>query len=407
MTISKMIVLIAAGVVGGVLLDRSWSSATTSKAPSGTLTKATLAVSPLQVLGSIQPRGGIVEVALPPGMRPLRFGDDVAVGRHVKRDQILAYMEGYEERLKEIKVTEAEIAAAEKMHESESANEKTALEDVDREQKQASRLGKMELESLDLKIKCLEQKWLLARQQVEDVEGLQHNNTIPRQQYHQLRVQSEISLEELRYARAERERVKAELELNTGTDKIEQQKRRIRVTAERARSQIAIEPLEQKLALSRKMLQRSTILAPIDGEILEINTQPGEAGNGRPLLKLGDTSQLYVLADVNDEYGHLIEIGAEATVKGRGLPGAPEQDRTLHGIVEQISPIIGAHRQQPLDPTSRENPRVFLTWIKLDDKTPEDLRSLEELRRCILLPVNVKIAVAKVRPGEATIANRP
>ncbi len=405
MTIFKMIVLIAAGAIGGILVERVRSKDSST----GPVTTPIRAVKDqrdeLTALGSIQPQGGVREVALPPGMRPIRFDKTLVLNGHVDQGQTLAYLEGYDERLREIKVIVSEIEAAKKARDAENENEAMALEEIDREQIQACRLGTMQLACMDLKIKCLEEKWQLAQRQFEDVEGLQYNNTIPRQQYHQLRVQAEISLEEVRYAQAERERAKAELELNTGKAKIEQQKKRVKVSAERARCQISIEPLEHKLELSNEMLKRSTIVAPIQGTILEINTHPGETGNGQPLLKLGDISQLYVLADVYEDDGYLVQKDQSVKVTGRGLPIPPGGE--LQGVVVETSSMVGGHKQTPLDPTSRENARVFATWIKLNDKTPEDRDYLKQLQKFILLPVNVAINVSAGRSTEAAIANRP
>ncbi len=131
------------------------------------------------------------------------------------------------------------------------------------------------------------------------------------------------------------------------------------------------------------------MVAPRDGTVLEITTQEGESAVGKPLLKLGDTSSLYVMAEVYTDDREGVQVGQPAEIHGRGLP------LNLVGIVERISPVVGGHTQSPLDPTYRENARVYEVWIKLklDEKTHEKIRKL------ILQPVDVKIQIDSGLPS--------
>ena len=195
----------------GIYLDRGWNQTpsieTRPFSPSASQGRV------VHALGLIQPSGGVIEVAVPAGLRALRFAERTKVGNPVKAGEPLAYLDGYDERLCEVNVIDQEIKAAEQNRQSENDHEQSALFDIDRELSKTIRLGQMQLESSELKIKCLEQKYGLARKQLEDVEGLQLNNTISRQQYEQLKVQAEISLDELLYAKSERERAQKELDL--------------------------------------------------------------------------------------------------------------------------------------------------------------------------------------------------
>ena len=354
----------------------------------------------VHALGSIQPSGGVIEVAVPAGLRALRFAEKTKVGNPVKAGEALAYLDGYDERLCEVNVIDQEIKAAEQNRQVENDQEQSALFDIDRELSKNVRLGQMQLESSELKIKCLEQKYELARKQLEDVEGLQLNNTISRQQYQQLKVQAEISLGELQYAKAEKERAQKELDMSTSAEAVERQKRNVRFAAERARAQLPVDTLARQEALAEAGKKRCTVVAPVDGTVLEITTHESESAVGKPLLKLGDTRTLYVMAEVYTDDREGVEVNQKAEVGGRGLP--LNSEAPLAGIVERISPVVVGHKQSPLDPTYRENARVFEVWIKLE----LDQDTLEKLRRLILQPVDVTIGIGSGNPTERLAEGR-
>jgi HlyD family secretion protein len=354
----------------------------------------------VHALGSIQPSGGVIEVAVPAGLRALRFEERTKVGNSVKEGEALAYLDGYDERECEANVIDKEITAAEQNRRVETENEQSALIDIDRELSKSVQLGQMQLESSDLKIKCLEQKYELARKQLDYVEGLQLNNTISRQQYEQLKVQAEISLGELRYAKAEKERAQKDLDLTTSAEAVERQKRKVRVAADRARAQLPIETLRAKKALAEAGKKRCTVFAPVNGTVLEITTRAGESAVSKPLLKLGDTKKLYVMAEVYTDDREGVQVGQKAEIGGRGLP--LNSETPLPGIIERISPVVVGHKQSPLDPTYRENARIFEVWIKLE----LDESTLEKFRRLILQPVDVTIGIDGGNPAEPVAQGR-
>jgi HlyD family secretion protein len=398
LTSAVLVIVSILSAGAGIYLDRSWNQTSSLASPPYSPSSSHGRV--VHALGSIQPSGGVIEVAVPAGLRALRFEEKTKVGNPVKAGEALAYLDGHDERLGEIQVIDEEIKAAEHNRQVENENERSALIDIERELEQNVRLGQMQLESAELKIKCLEQKHELARKQLEDVEGLQLNNTISRQQYQQLKVQAEISMDELRYAKAEKERQQKELDLATSAEAIERQKRKVRFAAERARALLPIETLRAKRALAEAGKKRCTVVAPVDGTILEITTREGESAVGKPLLKLGDTRALYVMAEVYTDDREGVQVNQKAEIAGRGLP--LNSRATLSGIVERISPVVVGHKQSPLDPTYRENARVFEVWIKLE----LDQNTLEKLRRLILQPVDVTIGIGSENPAERVAEGR-
>jgi HlyD family secretion protein len=399
-TILSSTVFVVVGVIAafvGIYLERSWSQKPVD--PTQGFRESSSKERSVHALGSIQPSGGVIEIAVPAGLRALRFEERVKVGQPVKKGEPLAYLDGYEERRCEVDVINEEIKAAERNLQVENDNERSALVDIDRELDKNVRLGRMQLDSFELKIKCLQEKYELSRKQREAVEGLQKDNTISDQEYQQRKVQEELSLGELKYAQAEKERQQKELDLTTSAEAIERQKRKVRFAAERARALFPIETLRAKRALAEAGTNRCTVVAPVDGTVLEVTTLEGESAVGKPLLKLGDTRKLYVMAEVYTDDREGVQVNQKAKVQGRGL--LLNSDVPLVGKVERISPVVGGHKQSPLDPTYRENARVYDVWIKLD----LDDDSLKAIQQRILQPVDVTIEIDSGVPA-GTVAER-
>ena len=391
-----LIWIVVGGLLGGFATYRFVSPKETT--PTNSIVTLPASSAGIRALGSIQPHLGIVDVAIPAGFQVSRLEPGVEEGLKVERNAVLAILYGYEERRRELDVLEAEIAAAKLARAIEEENERSALAEIDRERQRAIRPGKLELESLGFKILALEAKDRLSQEQLGKVEGLQNNGTVALNEYDQIRAQSEISREELKFAQAEKARVQEALSQNTSDEKVNEQRHRVQTAAQRARMQSPLETLEKKRKLAEVMRDRCRILAPRDGQILKITSQVGEASVGKPLLRLGDTSRMYVLAEIYQEDRHRAKVGDPALIEGRGLPTRSTGE--LCGHIQSISPVITPHTQSPIDPTARENARVFEAWIELDLDESKDKEFLEKLRGLCLLPVEVTI-LPKDTGGEA------
>lgn len=73
-------------------------------------------------------------------------------------------------------------------------------------------------------------------------------------------------------------------------------------------------------------LARHTVYAPIDGEILDVETRPGEfvsaggqgGNNATPYMQMGQTDPLYVRIDIDENEAARIVTGQAATISPRG-----------------------------------------------------------------------------------------
>ncbi|CCI22777.1 Heterocyst specific ABC-transporter, membrane fusion protein DevB [Microcystis aeruginosa PCC 9809] len=129
---------------------------------------------------------------------------------------------------------------------------------------------------------------------------------------------------------------------------------------------VAQAELEKALAAVSKAeadLDLAYVRAPEDGEILKINTWAGESISSQGIVDLGQTEEMYVIAEVYETEIGKIRQGQKATVSSSSLT------RNLKGTVEQIGSEIGKKDVFNSDPTLDIDARVFEVKIRL---APED-----------------------------------
>jgi HlyD family secretion protein len=119
-------------------------------------------------------------------------------------------------------------------------------------------------------------------------------------------------------------------------------------------------------------LARSTVRAPVDGQVLEIRTRTGEKVGPEGILELGRTDEMYAVAEVYETDVRRIEVGQRARVE------SPALATPLEGVVERVGMKIGKLDALSTDPAARTDARVVEVEIRLDD--PEPVRSLTNLQ---------------------------
>jgi HlyD family secretion protein len=139
----------------------------------------------------------------------------------------------------------------------------------------------------------------------------------------------------------------------------------------------AVRAAESALALARARLARAEVRSPIRGVLLKSFARPGATVGARELFKVGDTSEMIVVAEIYEADALKVKPGQRAVVRSVALPG----DKT--GRVESISRIVHRNTVETLDPNENSQGRVVEATIRLDDAAPLD--------RLVLLQVDVVI----------------
>ncbi|MDJ0557280.1 MAG: HlyD family efflux transporter periplasmic adaptor subunit [Microcoleaceae cyanobacterium MO_207.B10] len=136
--------------------------------------------------------------------------------------------------------------------------------------------------------------------------------------------------------------------------------------------------VEQAIALVEKAqaeLDLAVVKSPINGQVLEVNTRPGErVENDRGIVELGQTEQMYVVAEVYETDIKRVRIGQKAVISGDSFSGS------LEGSVEQIGMQIGKKDVLDTDPAADTDARVIEVKIRLDSDSSKKVTSLTNLQ---------------------------
>ncbi|MBD1868659.1 HlyD family efflux transporter periplasmic adaptor subunit [Cyanobacteria bacterium FACHB-471] len=328
-------------------------------------------------LGRLEPEGEVVNVSGPQGDRISELL--VAEGDYVRQGEILAYLESHEERLAERNYAASQLAEAQTRLAAEAQYGTAQVEEARTRLGQIDRPQSLEIEAQQATVRQLEAELDLAETDLERSRSLRAEGAISQQELDQQFTEVRRSQEELNNARASL--VRLETARTRDLENARAQVQSTQAESTRSQAQIEVDSAARNLELANASLDRTVIRAPSDGEVLQIITQTGEAIAETGILEMGDTRQMYVVAEVYETDVGLVELGQKATITSRN--GA--FDETLTGTVERIGTQIFKNDVLDDDPAANADARVVEVKIRLDQSEP--------VARLTNLQVDVRIDV--------------
>jgi HlyD family secretion protein len=186
------------------------------------------------------------------------------------------------------------------------------------------------------------------------------------QRYELLFQQEAVSAQELDSRR---------LQLQTSEANLRQQQEQLRSVAEvrpedlQAAKAKLINAFAQ-LNEEKANLELTSVRASRAGEVIQINTYPGELIDDGGILELGQTSQMYVSAEIYQSDINRLRLGQKAHITGDAFDGK------LLGTVSQIGREIRGQSVEDSDPLADVDARVIEVKIQL---TPADSKKVAGL----------------------------
>jgi len=111
-------------------------------------------------------------------------------------------------------------------------------------------------------------------------------------------------------------------------------------------------------------LALAEVQAPIDGQVIKIHAKTGEVvSNTDGLLELGNTGQMYAVAEVYETDIIKVKAGQKATITSEAFKGE------ITGVVDRIGLRIAKNDVLGTDPAAKTDVRVIEVKIRLDDST--------------------------------------
>ncbi|NET38406.1 MAG: HlyD family efflux transporter periplasmic adaptor subunit [Cyanothece sp. SIO1E1] len=313
-------------------------------------------------LGRIEPEGEVINVSS--GINDVVSRVLVSEGDTVQAGDIVAYLDSYEERLTErdfaasqLRETQAQLQTEIETGEATIAEAQTRLEQIDRPQT-------FQMKSQAANVKRLEAQLDLAKIDLERFQALQGEGALAKQELDRQSTEVRQLEEELNSAKATL--VQLETSRDTNMQNAEAQVRSAQADLARSKAKVQVESAARNLAMAEATLERTIVRAPRAGQILDINTKPGEllsGFNNESIVALGDTSQMYVVAEVYETDVGLVKLGQAAKVTSRN--GA--FDETLTGTVAEVGRRVFKNNVLDDDPAADADSRVVEVKVRLDE----------------------------------------
>jgi HlyD family secretion protein len=344
----------------------------------------------IAALGRLQPEGGVINVA---GLMGARLETLVVhEGEVVKKGQVLGLMDNHAEAEAQAATAAIQLAEAKARLEVERAYGNARIEEARIGVRLAAVTDPLDIQAQEVRVRIL-QDALAADLTDQDRVLSVAEGAISAQKVDQQKLV--VRRDDLELQAAQLMLKKARESAKVNQDKAQAELAAAEAELRRLEASSPIESLTKSLALAQVHLDRTILKAPIDGTVLKVLTRPGESADRLPILKMGDTATMCVVAEVYETDIRHVRVGDGATIFSLVLPGP----QPLTGRVKSIGQMIMKNDILHLDPAADADARVVEVLVVLDPLKPGTGLTPAQLGRLTNLQVDVKINVTQRAGG--------
>ena len=315
-------------------------------------------------LGKLIPRGEVIKLSVTNAEDSRVNQILVEEGDRVEKNQVIAILQGFENRERDLEEAEKNVELAQARLEQTWAGE-TKQAELAAQKANISRLeSQLRNETQEKKAAIASATAQLRQAQLtfERNQTLRDQGAVSQQTLDQVREQLDMAQANLNERKAQ---------LNNTEQTLKEEIRPVDVRVAEIELERAIIAVEQR----RADLEDTKVKVPIAGQILRINTRVGEQVNTqRGIVELGRTHEMYAIAEVYETDIGKVRIGQPATISSEygGFAG------NLKGSVEHLGLQVGAKElsEASEDPTQDENSRIVEVKIRIK---PEDSKKVAHL----------------------------
>lgn len=330
----------------------------------------------VSALGQIEPEGEIIQLSVSSAVESSKVEKLlVKRGDEVKQGQVVAILDSYNRRQAAVDKAQTDVRIAQASLERVRAGAKQG--DISAQESAVNRL------EAELRGQVASQEAAIARLEAElDNARVEYNR------YQQLFNDGAISAQErdtrrLRVNTVEQQLAEARETLNrtietTNVQRNEAQARLESIAEVRSVDvQVAQAELEQAQAAVKQAkadLALTQVRSPIDGRVLNVNVRPGEVVGNQGIMAIGQTDQMYVVAEVYETDVDKIRLGQKAIVTGSAF------SEELEGEVAQLGLEVKQQDVFESDPLVNTDNKVVEVKIRLDPQSSQRVNALSNLQ---------------------------
>ena len=334
-------------------------------------------VTNIVALGRLAPKGEIIKLSVPNAEDSRVNQILVEEGDKVKAEQVIAILQGFERRQRDLEEAKKNVEFFRaRLDQTKSGDAKQA--EIAAQRANISRLQAQLRTETAVRKAAIDSAEATLRQAETNYQrrvSLENEGAISSEE-------KDLAKEQLETAQATLEQVNAQLNntVETLQEQINQEEKNLARLQEVRPVDIRVAEVELERAIiaveqREADLDDTKVRVPISGQILRINTRVGEQVNTQQgIVELGQTDQMYAIAEVYETEIGKVKLGQTATVTSEygGFEGK------VRGIVEHIGLQVGARQisEGSSNPTTDENTRVVEVKIRIN---PEDNNKVSRL----------------------------
>jgi HlyD family secretion protein len=125
---------------------------------------------------------------------------------------------------------------------------------------------------------------------------------------------------------------------------------------------------------AKKNLEQTYVRSPQDGQVLDIHTRAGEVVSSNGIVEIGQTSQMYVVAEVYQSDISKVRPGQQVQITSDALPDE------LQGTVDRIGLQVRRQSVVNTDPSTNIDARVIEVHVRLDRVSNQKAAQLTNLQ---------------------------
>jgi HlyD family secretion protein len=340
------------------------------------------AITAVTALGRIEPQGEVIQLGVSQNAGSNRVAQlFVKQGDRLKPGQVIGILDSYQPRLaalnlakQQVKVAESQLAqvqAGAKQGEIEA--QKATIGEIKAALRQETAARVATVKRLEAEVKNAELEY-------QRYQSLQADGAVSTSTRDSKKLILETAQASLREAIANRSQTSETLQ-----EKLRQAQATLTRIAEVRPTDVqaataAVESAKAAVQEAQAQLDLAMVKSPKAGQILKIHSWPGEIISDKGIVEIGQTQQMYVVAEVYETDINLVKPGQTATVTQLNLPGK------LTGKVEQIGLLIAKKDVLNTDPAADIDARVVEVKIRLNPESSQRVAALTNSK--------VKVAIA-------------
>ncbi|NJP12295.1 MAG: ABC exporter membrane fusion protein [Leptolyngbyaceae cyanobacterium RU_5_1] len=368
--LSRQLILLATGftiAAGGITGYSVWQSRSPQPTAAQSISN-TPAIKTVTALGRLEPRGEVIKLSAPTSSQENRIEQLlVKAGDRVQAGQIIAILDSRDrlqaalgEAQEQVRVAQAKLA---QVQAGDSKQNQLAA--------QQSNIARLEAQ---LRTETIEREAEITRAEAElrnadrtyqRYQSLYNEGAESAVNADERREKYETSLAQLNRAKAQHANtvstLQAQIQQERSSLKTLSEVRPVDVQAAQAEVNSAIAAMNQ----AKASLNQAYVRSPQNGVVMEIHTRPGELVSQDGIAEIGQTNQMYAVAEVYQSDVSKIRPGQRVHISGDSL------SKELQGTVERVGWQVKRQNVINTDPSANIDSRIVEVHVRLDNPSSQ------------------------------------